>query len=633
MTLHATELSDTLIAARPNTPDFSALQNEAGSDWDAIRSNFEPEGSLKPQIQERDQIKPIFDRLKTVDTALTNVAPSLNTPALGYSLSTHVQEIFSRITEGFKAKVFDVFFGEFFKDTKVKAEGVTTVVDDAFVDSVYQGGLAAFKQGHDYDRYNGKFKQTIELLKHANDADGGLEYFQWLDLDGVIQKSMDAANEMADHIKNDMGCDRALIMGMGGSSMFPKIMNEVFSEDPRTQDFALEVMDGTDSASLQAKFKKLGLTADNPSGAESTALVFISKSGGTLETKHVIQSTLDRLTELHGGDKEAALKQFAKQAVFVTEPGNGALRKLALSIGKRTGGIVPTIVEHPERVGGRFSAFSVVGMLPAALKNLETSEFKRGAQAAIQELFDAANIDDSDVGKLALHDLLAAQSGNYAGKFVASYTDRLKQVGGAKEQEAGESNCKGDEGKKNGVYALPVINTTGPLFQHSTIEGTSRTDRLRMVFEQILTKQDQADMVHNDHDLPELADIARTSLHQETITKLALPFAAHLRDNRENPVITTILSDIDEYNIGYLLMRDMLTTVVQAGLQDNTNDAWVAKDQTIPVNLVQLGHEVPRTLENNVLRSVYQDGVEAFKTDKAKLTPDAAKAAPLTAAV
>ncbi|MDA1021046.1 MAG: hypothetical protein O2962_05815 [Cyanobacteria bacterium] len=593
--------------------------------WPKIKDSFSDDG----QVINFDatSVRPSFEALSKMDSNLTTIMPKMPNAQHQYlpiTLRNKLQTLLSNLVIKFKEQVLDKYFAAFFPNQTIKEQGVSTLVDDAFVDSITTGGLAAFVQSNDYPIYNHRFQQTQTALANANNSEAGLEYFKWLDINGVITQSMAEAQQVADSLHGE-GFNKALVMGMGGSSQFPKVINDTFPQGGLGNNFKMEVMDGTDSASLKSKFKSLQIQANETKQLNNkTAFLIISKSGGTFEVKHVVQSILDHLTKLHHGDKEAALRQFAEQAVFVTEPGTGTLRKLADSILKKTG-TKPKVVEHPDRVGGRFSFLTAVGMLPAALKGLKLDQFKAGSQAAIDEFFAEKDIQNSEVGKLALLDTLAARSGKFDAKFVASYTDRLAQAGRVKEQLAGESNSKGDEAKNNGVDALAIINTTGPLFQHSTIEGVGRNDKHRLVFEQVISKRDHDDMVHSNHDLPELEDVARTSLHQETITKLALPLAAHLRDNRKNPVVTTIMDDINEYNIGYLLMRDMLTTVVQAGLQDNIEDGSAQSDQTIPVNFVELGKEVPRTIRNNVQRSVYQDGVEAFKTGKNELTPESVR--------
>ncbi len=102
-----------------------------------------------------------------------------------------------------------------------------------------------------------------------------------------------------------------------------------------------------------------------------------------------------------------------------------------------------------------------------------------------------------------------------------------------------------------------------------------------MLFEQILVNDiGKDDHVHDRHNLKSLSEYNLKSMHQENMTKLALPFARHLQTNKGNPVISTVLESLNERNFGYLMMRNMLATVIQSGIQ-------IYNDKTVAENLDQ----------------------------------------------
>jgi hypothetical protein len=132
------------------------------------------------------------------------------------------------------------------------------------------------------------------------------------------------------------GLDRALVCGMGGSSLAPRVLAQSFHAD------TLSVLDSTDPAAV--------LDAERGHPLARTLFLIVSKSGSTVET----------LAAYHYFAARAPRSQF----VAVTDPGS-ALERLAAAEGFRA------TFEHPADVGGRYAALTVVGMLPAALAGID----------------------------------------------------------------------------------------------------------------------------------------------------------------------------------------------------------------------------------------------------------------------
>ena len=406
------------------------------------------------------------------------------------------------------------------------------------------------------------------------------EYYDWLDLTdrGVVRTNVAEATSIATQVKAKFG--NAVVMGMGGSSMCGKLINSFF--DTKEDFGSIKMLDNMDPKTIndtldQANYQK-----------GETAFVFISKSGGTFEVAHAIQTVLDRLKQ---DDPDNYLKSFAKQAVFITEAKEYKTHTLkGVSTGKNSGtlnqlidelkaktGIEPKVIRHPARIGGRFSLFSAVGMFIASLKGLNTQEILAGAQDALKEFFDAKDPTKSSAYRYALIDTLAALQTNkaFAARYVMPYTDRLNAVPEFMGQLAGESN------NKNGMRSLNQISGRGPTAHHSDVEALCRNDARRLLFEQILVNDiGKDDHVHDRHDLDSLREYNLKSMHQENMTKLALPFARHLQTKKGNPVISTVLESLNERNFGYLMMRNMLATVIQSGIQ-------IYDDKTVAENLDQ----------------------------------------------
>lgn len=143
------------------------------------------------------------------------------------------------------------------------------------------------------------------------------------------------------------GLDRVLLCGMGGSALAPAVLARSF----RTA--GLDVLDSTDPASV------LGAERIHP--LDRTLFLIVSKSGSTVET----------LAAYHYFAERARAAQF----VAVTDPGS-PLERLAHDRGFRA------TFPHPPDVGGRYAALTVVGMLPAALAQIDGVAMLERAQAA-----------------------------------------------------------------------------------------------------------------------------------------------------------------------------------------------------------------------------------------------------------
>jgi transaldolase / glucose-6-phosphate isomerase len=151
-------------------------------------------------------------------------------------------------------------------------------------------------------------------------------------------RQWDAHVALADAARVD-GLTRAVVCGMGGSSLAPQVLAESGEGGGAG---ILGVLDSTNPAAVQ------GAVRDGDVGR--TLFLIVSKSGTTVET----------LAFYHHFAARAQPSQF----VAITDPGS-PLDALARERGFRA------IVPHPPDVGGRYAALTAVGMLPAALMGLD----------------------------------------------------------------------------------------------------------------------------------------------------------------------------------------------------------------------------------------------------------------------
>jgi hypothetical protein len=150
------------------------------------------------------------------------------------------------------------------------------------------------------------------------------------------------------------GLSAAVVLGMGGSSLFPEVLARSFAKGVAALD--LHVLDTTDPGAVRRIEDQVGL--------ERTLFVVASKSGTTLETR----SHLAHFWERTGGD--------GARFVAVTDPGT-ELGALATERGFRA------VFENRPDIGGRYSALSLFGVVPGALLGYDVPRLlERAAEAA-----------------------------------------------------------------------------------------------------------------------------------------------------------------------------------------------------------------------------------------------------------
>ncbi len=138
------------------------------------------------------------------------------------------------------------------------------------------------------------------------------------------------------------GIDHVVLAGMGGSSLAPEVIS-------RTLGAALTVLDTTDPQQVQAALRDR---------LERTVVVLASKSGGTVETDSHRRAYLQAFAE-------AGVVDPGRRFVVVTDPGS-PLEATAQEMGAHL------FLADPD-VGGRYSALTAFGLVPAALAGVEVA--------------------------------------------------------------------------------------------------------------------------------------------------------------------------------------------------------------------------------------------------------------------
>ncbi len=181
----------------------------------------------------------------------------------------------------------------------------------------------------------------------------------WLDVVERIRPHVEELNAFAAGAREQF--DGTVLLGMGGSSLAPEVLRRAFQAD------WFHVLDTTHPAAIRRLEDGLDL--------ERTLFLVSSKSGSTLETR----SHLDYFWEQTGGR--------GAQFAAITDPGS-ELERVATERGFRA-----VFAGEPE-IGGRYSALSMFGLVPAALMGVELERFLDGAAG----MMDACRGEDGSPG-------------------------------------------------------------------------------------------------------------------------------------------------------------------------------------------------------------------------------------------
>jgi len=180
----------------------------------------------------------------------------------------------------------------------------------------------------------------------------------WLDLPSVDEARRTEWIDFARHA-HKLGLDRIVVLGMGGSSLAPEVLQRVLGTGPGS----LSVLDSTHPEAVAELASELDF--------ERTLFVVSSKSGSTIETLSLFHF-MWRLAGEKVGDRE-------RHFVAVTDAGS-PLESLSRERGLRH------VFEAPADVGGRYSALSAFGLVPAALTGIDVPALLRRGRAATRLL-------------------------------------------------------------------------------------------------------------------------------------------------------------------------------------------------------------------------------------------------------
>ena len=329
---------------------------------------------------------------------------------------------------------------------ELEAEGVASFAKS------YQSLLAsiAAKRQAIYDRpprlefqlgaYQKSFESALERLQREEilprlwrqdytiwrpDPDEISNRLGWLHIHREISTRL-GQMEALSYAISQAGYTHALLLGMGGSSLAPELFARTFG--PVSGSLQLSILDSTDPAAIQAATR-----SHDPS---TTLYIVSTKSGGTVETfsffKYFYNQTVDAVGRQNAGD----------HFIAITDPGS------KLVDWAREYNFRATFLNDPN-IGGRYSALSYFGMLPAALAGVDLEPILASAEDIARRSGPDVHVEVNPAALLGASLGSLAQAGRDKVTFLLS--PQIESFGDWVEQLIAESTGKDNTG------ILPVV--------------------------------------------------------------------------------------------------------------------------------------------------------------------------------
>ncbi len=246
----------------------------------------------------------------------------------------------------------------------------------------------------------------------------GTDESSWIGWLGIVKSELSELKPLLDLQAEARGFTHALLLGMGGSSLCPEVWKETFGHIPGAPE--LFVLDSTDPAQVRAVTRRVDL--------KKTLFIVSSKSGSTLEPNIFKAYFFDRV--------QTVVDAPARRFVAVTDPGSN-LEKEARA--EEFLHIFPGL----KSIGGRYSALSNFGLVPAAAMGLDIAHLLDEAERMLHAC--APGVAAAENPGLVLGTILGVAATQGIDKLTLLASPGIHDLGAWLEQLIAEST--GKEGK------------------------------------------------------------------------------------------------------------------------------------------------------------------------------------------
>lgn len=260
----------------------------------------------------------------------------------------------------------------------------------------------------------------------------------WLRVPEKMRDHVEDLHELADEVKTEF--DHIVLLGMGGSSLCPEVLRRSFGRDPGFPE--LIVLDSVLPVMVRGVESRI-----DPA---KTLFLVSSKSGGTIEPNTLLAIFWEKVVATKG---DAAGRNF----IAITDEGTSLAKEAEAKGFRRT-------FINPSDIGGRYSALSFFGLVPAALMGLDVSALLDRADEAMNASGPANAPEHNPAAMLGAAMGTLAKAGR--DKLTLVVSDSIAGLGLWIEQLVAESTGKEGRGilPVAGEPAVPVSQYSGDRF-------------------------------------------------------------------------------------------------------------------------------------------------------------------------
>lgn len=412
-------------------------------------------------------------------------------------------------------------------------------------DSAVVGSADGLNLSEEFAIYKDRIAEIIADLNKRKDKPG--QWLQWMNL-GYSEETAWYVKEYAALVRNRF--DNILVLGIGGSALGGIAVTEallkpywnLLTPEQRDNYPRIFFLDNIDPDTMTALFDMLDW--------KKTLVNVITKSGDTAETMSQFLIVKDRLEKELGDD-------YRKNIVATTDQRTGILRQISEQEGYKTFVV-------PDDVGGRFSVFSAVGLLPFALVGLDIDEITNGIKDMDLALKNT-DIHENIAAQNALIHYLMDTKLNKNLSVMMPYSSRLKYVSDWYVQLWAESLGKNENLNGEHVHIGPTpIKALGATDQHSQIQLYNEGPNDKII---TFIRVGEFD---NTLEIPKIFEYTGIGyLGGKTINSLLNAEADSTKvslSDYARPTVTITLPKVDGYNIAQLLYMLEVQTAIAGEL-------------------------------------------------------------------
>jgi transaldolase/glucose-6-phosphate isomerase len=401
----------------PAYPDILYVQEMIGPDtvntippatFDAFRDHGQPRETLTEGV---DEAKQVMQDLASAGISIDKITDQLTDDGV---------------------RLFEEAFDKLLAAVEKSTQGETTPKINQQTYKLPDPLTKELAQNVNDWRANGKvrrlWQRDASLWTNTDES----KWLGWLDITEKQLEKKDQFQRLAEEIRKEKFSD-ILLLGMGGSSLCPEVLEKTFG---RINDFPqMNVLDSTDPAQVKSFEKKVDLA--------NTLFIVSSKSGATLEPNIFKQYFFERVKQTIGAEKAGS------RFIAITDPGS-KLEKEAEADKFRY------VFHGDPSIGGRYSALSNFGMVPASVMGVDVPKFLDRAEEMVQACAASVPVEKNPGVMLGIVLGTAAKAGRDKLTIVAS--PAIYDLGAWLEQLIAEST--GKQGK--GIIPVDREKLTAP---------------------------------------------------------------------------------------------------------------------------------------------------------------------------